>query len=186
MKDSVSIMTGSLNLFCQGDNQALAYLYNAWLPEFYLVAYRYVQSEQESEDVVADCFEKLFKMSIDKRKQKFIEEEINIKALLLVMVKNQSLDVVKTRNNRTRIIDGIKKWIPTVGFNDSKQTLTEDNFKNLIACLPEKEKVILSLTMEGYSNEEISKQLELSEKTVANLLSMARKKVKGLWAGFMG
>jgi DNA-directed RNA polymerase specialized sigma24 family protein len=53
-------------------------MYKSWLPEFYLVAYRYVQCQQDAEDVVADCFEKIVTMPIVQRHQKFIEEEINI------------------------------------------------------------------------------------------------------------
>jgi DNA-directed RNA polymerase specialized sigma24 family protein len=117
-----------------------------------------VQSQQEAEDVVADCFEKVFAMPIKKRHQKFIEEEINIKALLLVMVKNKSLDVVKTKKTRSRIIDGIKKILPTEVFNGAKQTLTDENFKALLNCLPEKEKEIITLSIAGFSTTEIGKQ----------------------------
>lgn len=180
-----SITTLALQQFCNGENHAFSTLYKAWLPELYLVAYRYVQSQQEAEDVVADCFEKVFAMPIKKRRQKFIEEEINIKALMLVMVKNKSLDVIKTKNTRSRIVDGIKKRLPIEVFNEAKQTLTDDNFKALLNCLPEKEKEILTLSMEGFSNTEIGKQVNLSEKTIANMLSMARKKVKNLWKMFM-
>lgn len=185
MKPTQSITTLALQQFCKGENHALSTLYKAWLPELYLVAYRYVQSQQEAEDVVADCFEKVFAMPTKKRHQKFIDEEINIKALLLVMVKNKSLDVIKTKNTRSRIVDGIKKLLPKEVFNGAKQTLTDDNFKALLNCLPEKEKEILTLSIAGFSNTEIGKQVNLSEKTVANMLSMARKKVKNLWKAFM-
>ena len=185
MKPTHSITTIPLQQFCDGENQALSLLYKAWLPELYLVAYRYVQCEQEAEDVVADCFEKIVAMPITKRHQKFIEEQINIKALLLVMVKNKSLDVLKTKNNRNRILDGLKKLLPIEVFNGVNQTLTNDNFKALLTCLPEKEKQIIILNIDGFSNAEIGKKLDLSEKTIANMLSMARKKVTNLWDMFM-
>ncbi len=185
LKPAHSITTLALQQFCKGENQALSLLYKAWLPELYLVAYRYVQSPQEAEDVVADCFEKIFTMPTKKRRQKFIEEEINLKALLLVMAKNKSLDVIKTKNNRNRIVDGIKKLLPSLGVNEVTQTLTNDNFKALLSCLPEKERQIITLSTEGFSTKEIGEQLNLSEKTIANLLSMARKKVKNLWETFM-
>jgi RNA polymerase sigma factor (sigma-70 family) len=124
-------------------------------------------------------------MPITKRHQKFIEEQINIKALLLVMVKNKSLDVLKTKSNRNRILDGIKKLLPIEVFNGVNQTLTNDNFKALLTCLPEKEKQIIILNIDGFSNAEIGKKLDLSEKTIANMLSMARKKVTNLWDMFM-
>ena len=185
LKPTNPIFTTSIQNFCQGDNKALGAIYSAWLPELYLVAFRYVQSEQEAEDVVADCFEKLFLMSITKRHQKFIKDEINLKALLLVMVKNRSLDVIKTKKNRNRIVDGLVKFFPKFGLNGSKQTISNENFKSLLACLPDKEMKIVTLHLEGFSNKEIGIQLEISEKTVANLLCVARKKIKQLWEIFM-
>lgn len=180
-----SIQAQAIQQFSKGDNQALSLLYKVWLPELYLVAYRYVQSQQEAEDVVADCFEKLLSMPKAKRHQKFTEEEINIKALLLVMVKNKSLDVLKTKKTRTRIAEGIIKLLPIAGFNGAKKIITEDNFKALLSCLPQKEQQILTLSMQGFSNADIAQQLGLSEKTIANLLSLARKKVKEVWKTFM-
>lgn len=185
MKNSLHIPLVSVKKFCNGDNQALGHLYHSLMPKLYLIAYRYLQSQEEAEDVVSDCFEKLFKMSIEKRKQKFIVEEIDIKALLLLMVKNRSLDVIKTKKNRNRIVDGIKNLLPRIGFNSVIETITEENFKLLLACLPQKEKTILSMSIEGYSNQEIAEQLQLSEKTIFNLLSISRKKVKELWNMFM-
>jgi len=185
LKNSLHIPLVSVKKFCNGDNQALGHLYHSLMPKLYLIAYRYLQSQEEAEDVVSDCFEKLFKMSIEKRKQKFIVEEIDIKALLLLMVKNRSLDVIKTKKNRNRIVDGIKNLLPRIGFNSVIETITEENFKLLLACLPQKEKTILSMSIEGYSNQEIAEQLQLSEKTIFNLLSISRKKVKELWNMFM-
>lgn len=185
MNQTHSITTIAIQQFCKGDNHALSTLYNSWLPELYLVAYRYVQSQQEAEDVVADCFEKLFTMPTTKRHKKFIEEEINFKALLLVMVKNKSLDIIKAKNNQSRILDGIKKLLPVEVVNGAKQTFIDDNFKALLNCLPEKEKQIITLNIEGFTNKEIGDKLNLSEKTIANLLAMTRKKVKNLWETFM-
>ena len=185
LQKSLPLKTASLNHFCKGENQVLANFYNVLVPELYIVAYRYVKSEAEAEDVVADCFEKLLKMPNDVRRQKFVTNKINLKALLLVMVRNQSLDVLKLKKNRLRILEGIKINLPKVATNDSKKTLTKDNFNSLLHCLSEKEKIVLTTVMEGFTKEEIAIQMGLSEKTVANLLTNARKKVKISWVKFM-
>lgn len=185
MKPSFDISTTAIQQFCKGDNQALSQLYKEGLPQFYLIAYRYTKSQQEAEDIVADCFEKLFYMPLQKRHQKFIEEQINLKALLLVMIKNKSIDVVKTKNNRGRIVEGIKLFLPIAVFNGAKQSLTDENFKSILNCLPEREKIIITLSMEGYTNKEVADQLGISEKTAANQLAIIRKKIKELWKTFM-
>lgn len=175
----------NLILFCNGDNNAIANLHQQWIPELYLIAFRYVKSQEEAEDVVADCFEKLLKMSKEKRHQKFIIDQINLKSLLIVIVKNKCLDVLKTKKNRNRIIDGIKNLWPSTTSNLAQQNITVENFEKLASCLPEKERQILKLNLDGFKNEEISHQLNISEKTVSNSLSISRKKVKNLWVFFM-
>lgn len=171
--------------FCEGDNAAIAKQYKQWLPELFLIAYRYVKNEVEAEDIVADCFEKLLRLSTEKRKQKFITEQINLKALLIVMVKNKSLDSLKMMKNRNRIIEGIKSLWPLATNNSSKIIFTNENFENLLSCLPEKEQIILKMNMEGYKHQEISQKLNLSEKTISNTLSITRIKIKNLWSTFM-
>lgn len=179
--------TFHLNLvsFCQGDNNALGKLYQQWLPELYLVAFRYLKSSHEAEDVVADCFEKLLMMPVQKRQEKFIENQINIKALMIVIVKNKCLDHLKTNKNRGGIIDKIKNLWPSTTANLANQKFAEENFELLFVCLQDKERVILKLNMDGFSHQEISAQLNISEKTISNTLSISRKKIKELWTVFM-
>nr|WP_315140440.1 RNA polymerase sigma factor [uncultured Flavobacterium sp.] len=179
--------TFHLNLvsFCQGDNNALGKLYQQWLPELYLVAFRYLKSSHEAEDVVADCFEKLLMMPVQKRQEKFIENQINIKALMIVIVKNKCLDHLKTNKNRGGIIDKIKNLWPSTTPNLAHKKFTEENFESLFVCLLDREQTILRLNMDGFSHQEISAQLNISEKTISNTLSISRNKIRELWALFM-
>lgn len=172
-------------MFCKGDNNAIVKQYKQWLPELFLIAFRYLKSQEEAEDVVADCFEKLLKLSIEKRKQKFIIDQIDLKALLIVVVKNKCLDNIKIKKNRIRIIDNIKSMWSTTDSNASKKTFTNENFETLIFCFPEKERAILKLNLEGYKHNEISQRLNISEKTVSNSLSISRSKIKNIWSHFM-
>ena len=63
--------------------------------------------------------------------------------------------------------------------------LINENFNYLLNCLSEKEKIVLNSVMDGFTKKEIAIQMGLSEKTVANLLSNARNKVKLSWVKFM-
>lgn len=175
----------SIISFCQGDNNAIVNQYKTWLPELYLIAFRYVKDQENAEDIVADCFEKLLNLSIEKRKQKFIDEEVNLKALMIVMVKNKSLDFLKTSSNRSKIIDGFKNFLSTSTKNNSYKLFSDENFQKMLSCLPEKEQIILKMNIEGYKHEEISEKLKLSEKTISNSLSLSRAKIKSLWSIFM-
>ena len=153
----------NLHLFCQGDSLALGKLYKELLPELYLVAFSYMKSSQEAEDVVADCFEKLLKMPIEKRQQKFIENQINIRALMILIVKNKCLDNLKTNKNRVRIIDTIKNFLPFATSNLVNNKFANENFHALSECLQDKERMVLKLNIDGFSHQEISDQLNISE-----------------------
>lgn len=171
--------------FCNGDNKAIAAQYKLWLPQLYLIAVRYVKNHEIAEDVVSDCFEKLLIMPAEKRREKFIDEQINLKALLIVMVKNKSLDYIKVTENRNQIKEGLQWFLNKTTQNKIHEKFSEENFKRLVNCLPNKEQIILKMNLEGYKNEEISKKLELSEKSISNSLSLSRTKIKNLWHIFM-
>jgi RNA polymerase sigma-70 factor (ECF subfamily) len=185
LQKSINSYSFLLSLYCNGDNKALAQLYRLWLPELYLIAFRYTKQQENAEDVIADCFEKLLQMPTSKRTLKFIEEDIQLKALLIVMVKNKSLDVLKTKKNRNRIVEGIKHLFPIKTNNASIENLANDNFNLLLSCLPEKESVILKLHVQGFTLQEISQKMNIAEKTVRNILASARKKVRKLWLTYM-
>ncbi len=185
MENKPTISQINLVLFCQGNNNALGKLYKQWLPELYLIAFRYLKSTQEAEDVVADCFEKLIMMPVEKRQEKFIENQINIKALMIVIVKNKCLDHLKTTKNRIRIIDTIKNLRSSTTANLANQKFVEENFESLFICLNDKEQIILKLNIDGFSHQEISAQLNISEKTISNILSISRNKIRELWVVFM-
>jgi RNA polymerase sigma factor (sigma-70 family) len=185
LQDLNYIKPTSLNLFCKGDNQVLEHLHKVLVSELQFVAYRFVKCESEAEDVVADCFEKLLKMPNDRRMLKFISNKINIKALLLMMVRNQSLDVLKINKNRSRILENLQKEFPNLELDESLTNTTQSNFNSLLATLNVKEKTVLTLVIDGFTKEEIVNQMGISKKTVSNLLSIARKKVKKNWKKYM-
>ena len=74
--------------FCNGDNLAIVNKYKQWLKEFYLIAFRYLKNQEEAEDVVADCFEKLLLMSLEKRKEYFLDRQIDLKVLMSAVWEN--------------------------------------------------------------------------------------------------
>jgi RNA polymerase sigma factor (sigma-70 family) len=172
-------------LFCRGDNEALARLYKQLLPQLYLIAVNYTKSSQDAEDIVADCFEKLILMSNEKRQEKFIDNKVDIQALLILIVKNKCLDHIKTTKNRIRILDSIKILWPSSTPNLAKQKFVEQNFETLTGFLLEKERQILKLNMDGFTHEEISIKMNISGKTVSNILSISRNKIRELWEVFM-
>lgn len=170
--------------FCNGDNEAIVKTYKKWVPELYFIAYKYLRNKEDAEDIVSDSFEKLLQMPLAKRKKKFIEEEINLKALLILVVKNKALDKVKVKNNRQRIEDSIRHLFPTKTSNLVWNNISNDLIESLVNFLPKKDQKILKMNMEGYNREEIGKAFNLSLKSVSNSLSYSRKKLKAILDDF--
>ncbi len=178
------IKKNNLIRFCNGDNEAIVKTYKKWVPELYFIAYKYLRNKEDAEDIVSDSFEKLLQMPLAKRKKKFIEEEINLKALLILVVKNKALDKVKVKNNRLRIMESIRHIMPTVTSNLVWNNISNDLIESLVNFLPEKDQKILKMNMEGYNREEIGKAFNLSLKSVSNSLSYSRKKLKTILDDF--
>lgn len=170
----------SLIAFCNGDAQAMAGIYKKWSAELFFIAYKYLRSKEDSEDIVADAFEKLLKMPIDKRKQKFLETQIDIKALLIVVVKNKSLDKIKVRNNRRKIIDKIQHLLPRTSKNGAWDKFSNEMVESLLVLLPERDCQVFKMMLQGYSREEIATTYNVSLKTVSNILSTSRNTLKEL------
>ena len=69
--------------------------------------------------------------------------------------------------------------------NKSIDNIDKESFTELCKCVPEKERLILLMNIDGFSHQEIALKTGLSEKTISNNLTIARKKVKDLWEYFM-
>lgn len=105
--------------------------------------------------------------------------------MLIVIIKNKCLDIIKSKNTKSRVNEEIQSNSDILTFNNAKIVLVDENFEKLISCLPEKEKIILKLNLEGYKRDEISLKLNVSKKTISNSLSTSRNNIRHLWSAFM-
>ena len=174
----------ALENFIRGENDALTFFYRKWKAELFLVAYHYLRSTPDTEDVLADCFEKLIGMDLEYRWHKFHFQKVDLKAMLLVMIRNKCLDQIKTKNTRRRIQENIFQSQHQEEKHNSTDFFT-DNFHKLCQCLSPKESRILKMHLDGFTHKEIASNAELSIKTVKNNITLAKKKVKLLWKQYM-
>jgi RNA polymerase sigma-70 factor (ECF subfamily) len=167
--------------FCQGDNDAFGVLFNRWKTEFYFFAYSYAKNEQDAEDILHDCFEKIIKKSVSYRQEKFQNEGVSFKAYLFKVIKNRALDILRVKSNRCRIID---EWFV------SQQQISE-NFafvkgrdlvaEKILQTLKKRERAIFVMYMDGFTLDEIGERYQVSKKTVSNVLSASKEKLRVIW-----
>ncbi len=171
----------ALEDFCHGNNEAILPFYQSVRSQLYLTAYKFIKMKEDIEDVISDVFEKLLQMSPEKRKEKFLTENINLQSYMLTAIKNRCIDKIKISKNRTNIINDVQGEKPKSTQNDVWEKFILVSLEQLTKILPERDQHILKLKINGYKRNEISEMLNLSPKTVSNSLSMSRNKLKHFW-----
>lgn len=155
------------NQFIQGDNGALGELYEHLFEPLVFVSYYFVKNNDTARDIVSELFVHLLSSSLDNRQQKWQSIE-DIQFYLNKMIRNKSIDHLRKTQNHHRILKGI----------DFPKEQTMDIFPNeILNELPDQEKEIIGLHLDGFNNHELADRFQLSEKTIRNKLSLSRKKM---------
>jgi RNA polymerase sigma factor (sigma-70 family) len=112
----------------------------------------------------------------------FEQEETQIdkpERWLFTVAKNRCLSLLSQKKRRREIIDQLKPTFEKTAAPKGDQRLAaEDLKKSIRSILNEKEWEIWQLHQDGFDNKEIAAQLKLTEKTAANVKSIARNKLR--------
>lgn len=165
-----------------GDNRTLDVVYQKYHSTLLFTAFYYLKNDEDSLDVINDIFVKLLEMDSKERFDKLSQVNEKLDTFLKVLVKNKCLDKIKVDKNRKSILNGISSFIIR---SNRSYTMIDDDFRQMLELLPEQQKKILELHLDGYDNDSISTQLNISYNTVRNTLSTSKKKIRELWSKFM-
>ncbi len=155
------------NQFIKGDNKALGELYVELFEPLVFISFYLVKDNDVARDIVGDLFVSILTVEIADRQMKW--EQVNtVKSYLSTAVKNRSIDYLRKNKLQSALTDAHKAELkvevnPFYAENLQRLTKEEGEF--------------FQLHLDGYKNEELAKQYELSEKTVRNKLSLTRKKM---------
>lgn len=156
--------------------RTLGNIYSELSPELLLTAYYYLKDEDDAKDIVSDVFERLLKLT-DTELSELLNN--NIKGYLFIVVKHKCFDFLKTKKNRASILQNVFYLFNTK--TEINTRFEEDLFEKLMIELPNREAQVLQLSIQGFKNEEIAEQLNISYNTVRNTLHEAKKKTRLLW-----
>lgn len=124
-----------------------------------------------AENAATDTLLKLFE-----QKDKTIEQP---ERWLFTVAKNRCLSLLSQKKRRREIVDQLKPTMATTTTSAGANHLAEEDLNRKIReLLSEKEWQIWSLHQQGFNNQEIARQLQMTEKTAANVKSMARNKLR--------
>lgn len=154
--------------FVQGDDAALGKLYSELFEPLVFVSFYLVKDNDVARDIVGDLFVTLLAEEVKNRKLKWLNVNA-VKTYLAAAVRNKSIDYLRKykpqETNTTRI--------------DTEITLEENPFyAESLTLLNEDEKALFQLHLDGFKNDEIAQNYQVTEKTVRNKLSLSRKKMK--------
>lgn len=135
-----------------------------------------------AEDTVNDLFLRLLELGMKKRKTLFGRVRANLDQYLKVMVKNRCIDQLRTKSTRKRIEDSI---FVQVNRSINEDLLVQKDFQLLLELLPEQQRRVFVMHLEGYDNNDIAQSLTLSYNTVRNTLSNSKKKLRLFWKDLM-
>lgn len=177
-KQNKELMTCHLHAYCRGDNNALTALFLPLSKELFFIAFKYVKSEQDAEDLVSDCYEKLLGFSIEARTQRFQNDKVHFKHFVILMLRNKALDFLKLKNNRSKLLHAFRALWENVSQNEIKTKEETEQLRYLLSPLSDRERELIWLDLQGYSLEDIGIKMGVSKKTISNLLYESRKKLK--------
>lgn len=168
LKDQDKQVTEQLR---EGSKDAFRLLFDEDGPKIYAFALSYLKNASDAEELLQEVFLKLWEVrsSLDSSK--------NIRSFLFKICINLIYDFIRRKNIEQVYLDYSGRNSPSSGDNTWHEVIYNDmlsNLQQLIAKMPEQRQRIFRLSKEdGFSNEEIADQLNLSKRTVENQLYRA-------------
>jgi RNA polymerase sigma-70 factor (family 1) len=154
-----------------GDVDALRILHDKYYYQMWLWASKYTRNETLAEELVSDCFIRLW----ERRQHIFIEK--SLKSYLYLMLRNQI--VSQARKSKHKLVIGYDK-LPDMP--DDVTISNQDYYAALykaILKIPEQRRKILELAaFESFTYKEIAAQMDISVNTVKTQMGRAYQFLK--------
>jgi len=158
-----------IRLITQGDESAFEALYRHYRNRTYTLALTYMNDPALAEDVLQEFFIKIWKVRLT------LEKIDRFEHYLFTALRNRLISELRKNDRQQKIKSYLSRenaWQPTA------EQLTESRelhqaIREALQQLPEKQQTIYRLSREeGLNHEEIAARLQLSPRTISNLLSL--------------
>ncbi|TDB65790.1 RNA polymerase sigma factor [Arundinibacter roseus] len=158
----------------QNNREAYEYLYERYSGALFSVICKVLRDEEKAEDVMQDAFLKIWKSitSYDPAKGRLFTWMLNI-------ARNSAIDAVRSEG-RKPILDDITENLDRTEQNASYQPSTSTlDLKALVENLKPERKLLVDLVyFQGYTQEEVSKELNIPLGTVKSRIRTALQDLK--------
>ena len=166
----------------QQSERSESFLYKRFYGYMMAVSLRYVKNEMDAEDIVNESFVKIFKkLNNFEVLQDEDALEKSFKGWIARITVNTSIDKLRAQK-LTHDIDDINEMDIQHNSVTISSNLEVDDIMKLLNKLPDIQRMIFNLyEIEGYSHEEISKQLNIPESTCRTYLTRAKARLRTLY-----
>jgi RNA polymerase sigma-70 factor, ECF subfamily len=160
----------------KGDIEAFDAIYHRYKTRLYYCALKYLDLQDEAEEVVQNTFVMLWE------RRSIIDESKSLKNFLFRITVNQVLDFLKHQVVQNQYATDYKNITSEEDHSSQKEIYFNDltNYlQKIIEKLPDQQQRVFKMSRwEGLSNEEIACCLGISIRTAENLLYRATKYIK--------
>ncbi|MEC3967086.1 RNA polymerase sigma-70 factor [Flagellimonas halotolerans] len=164
-----------------GTEEDFSMMYEFYRPKLVVIVKSYIPSREDAEEIVHDVFIKLWE------KWETLQINSNFTGYIYSMTRNACLDYLRTRKNKlTKDLSAEQQefWLNHGALaDDMASSILAKELQALVDGaideLPEKcKKVFKKSRMEGLCHREISKEMEISPKTVENHIARALRQLR--------
>ena len=157
----------------KGDLKAFREVYENMFHSLCLFGYKMIPEEDVVSDIVQEAFIAVW------NKRKGFNSLVGTKSYLYTVVRNNILNYL--RDKRTVSIENHPQDEEEPDLEFNSQILKEESFKlirDAVASLPDQTRKTINLTLNGYSNQEIADNLEISINSVKTLKKAGYAKLR--------
>jgi RNA polymerase sigma-70 factor (family 1) len=159
--------------FHQRDTESYRLLFEMLYPGMCLFSKKYVYDYDDAEDIVQEVFIELWNQWA-----KFESIE-HIKAFLYLSIKNRCLNFKKHIMIKEKYFNSVMTDDEDVFEGHVIEAEVAQNISNAIRNLPEQQRQIILLSMQGLTNNDIAEDMQISINTVKLQKKIAYKKLRG-------
>lgn len=170
-----------LHRLAQGDETALAAIYQQHWQSLFLSAYSVLKDRKQCEDIIQDIFLQLWLRRAD------LQIRESLKAYLATATRYQVFRYLRKAAEKKQVLHRLPAE-PAI--QETEQALLQKDIRHrieaVVAVLPDKCRQIYRMSREEYlSHKEIAAQLQISTKTVENQLTIALRRLRHSLDGFL-
>ncbi len=162
----------------EGNQTALASLYDKYGGALYGAVLRIVQSEEKAEEIVQEAFLKIWKnaSSFDENKGKFFTWALNI-------ARNTAIDYVRSSDFRSSQKTDSFDFLVYSQNHPSEETATEHiGLREIVDKLDEKYRTVIDLAyFQGYTQSEIEEEMNIPIGTVKTRMRLAIRELRKIF-----